>query len=449
MQVGGPSAEARLAGVISDLVGHDSWRLELWDGRAVGPRGGEFTLRLCDRRALDRLLGTLPERGFGRAYVAGLLEIEPLDAFLRALTRVPPKAFIMAAPRLLRAAVALGARPDWRPVAAAEARLRGRRHSVSRDAEAVRHHYDLPPEFYALWLDPTLTYSCAYYATPGDDLATAQSNKLDLVCRKLRLQPGERLLDIGCGWGSLPIHAAREFGVEAVGITLSPAQAEFAQRRVAEEGLGDRVEIRLADYREPQGTYDAVASIGMIEHVGRAQLPRFARAVFEALRPRGRALIHGITIPPTIGWSRFSFTNAFVFPDGELEDIGFVDTTLERAGLELRDVESLRGHYARTLEAWAARLEQRYAEAEAIAGPERARVWKLYMTGAAVGFRLGTLSIHQSLLVRPDPDGEINLPATRADWYAGAAEDSAPGGAELVGRAELARPAAAGQLGSH
>ncbi|GAC1339314.1 MAG: cyclopropane-fatty-acyl-phospholipid synthase family protein [Candidatus Dormibacteria bacterium] len=404
--------------MISHLVGHRRWRLELWDGRTVGPTDPAFTLRLRDRRALDRLLGTLPERGFGRAYVAGLLDIEPLDAFLRALTRVPPRDFVMAAPRLLRAARALGARPDWRPVAAAEARLRGRRHSPRRDAEAIKHHYDLPPEFYRLWLDPTLTYSCAYFERSDDDLDTAQCSKLDLICRKLRLQPGERLLDIGCGWGSLPLHAARNYGAKVVGITLSPAQAEFGRRRVRDEGLDGRVEIRLADYREPLGSFDAVASIGMLEHVGRAQLPVYARAVHDALKPQGRALIHGITVPPTIGWSRFSFTNAFVFPDGELEDIGFIDTTLERAGLELRDVESLREHYALTLEAWAQRLESRYAEAEQIAGPERARVWKLYLTGAAVGFRLGTLSIHQSLVVRPDGEGEVNLPGTRADWYA-------------------------------
>ncbi len=402
---------------MSRALGHQGWRLALWDGRAAGPESALFTVTLRSPAALDRLLGGVPEKAFGRAYVEGLIEVEPLEPFLEPLAIAPVTRLFRAWPALAAGLVALGGRPRTTPVPGAEARLHGLRHTRERDAQAIRHHYDLPPEFYSLFLDSSLTYSCAYFETPDADLDAAQRSKLEHVCRKLRLSPGESLLDIGCGWGSLVIHAAEEHGVRAVGITLSRAQVEEARRRIRRRGLEGRVEVRLADYRDHNGVYDAVASIGMVEHVGRRKLEVYSKAVHRSLRPGGRALIHGITQRPTMLWNRASFNDAFVFPDGELEDIGLMIREYERAGLEVRDVESLREHYEKTLRQWSRRLDARWDEAVRIAGVARARVWRLYMIGAAVGFRLGTVAIHQTLAVRPDGQGRSHLPPTRADWY--------------------------------
>jgi cyclopropane-fatty-acyl-phospholipid synthase len=412
-----PTAVTNLHRAMSRALGHDCWKLVLWDGSTAGSDSPRFTITLCSRTAIDRLVGGVPEKAFGRAYVEGLVSVEPLESFLEPLATAPVSQLFRAWPAIAAALLALGARPRVAPVPGAEARLRGIRHSRKRDAEAIRHHYDLPAEFYALFLDNSLTYSCAYFETPDVDLDAAQRSKLELVCRKLRLHPGETLLDIGCGWGSLVIHAAEEHGVHAVGITLSQAQVDEARRRVRERGLEDRVDVRLADYRDDHGVYDSVASIGMVEHVGRKKLGAYSEAVHRSLRPGGRALIHGITQPPSRIWNRASFNDAFVFPDGEIEDVGLMIRELERAGLEVRDVESLREHYEMTLRQWAGRLDARWDEAVRIAGKARALVWHLYMTGAAVSFHLGTLGIHQVLVVRADPQGGSNVPLTRRDWY--------------------------------
>ena len=419
---------ARLAAAISVIIGSGEWTLRLWDGRTIGPVDGpsRFEIAFHSRAALDVLIGTTPARGFGRAYAAGLVEVEPLQAFLEMLSRVEPAQLLRGAPRLLVACLALGARPVRQPARTLEARLRGLRHTPGRDAQAIRHHYDVPADFYRLWLDSSLTYSCAYFRNPGDDIDTAQRAKLDLICRKLRLQPGESVLDIGCGWGSFLIHAASHHGVSGVGITLSPAQASVARHRVHELGLDDRLEIRLADYRTPLARrFDAVASIGMLEHVGRANMLRYARVVEAALRPGGRALIHGITTPPGGGIARGSFIDAFIFPDGELEEAGFLSLQLENAGLEVRDDENLREHYALTLNHWSRRLEAHRDEAEGIIGAERLRIWRLYLAGAEVGFRNGTTAVHQLLAVKPRGHGSAGVPLTRDDWYRTAVSSSA------------------------
>jgi len=410
-------AARRLHAALCPVWGND-WRLVLWDGRSVGPDPARFVVTVRSREAPGRLLGALPEKAFGRAYVEGLLDIEPLQPFLGSVQGVSLADLLRVWPRIVKALVALGGRPRLTVVPAAEARLRGRRHSRERDAKAIRHHYDLPAEFYALWLDASMTYSCAYFESPDDDLDVAQRAKLDIVCRKLRLREGETMLDMGSGWGSLIIHAAEHYGVHAVGITLSPAQAEFTQRRIEELGLAGRVEARLADYRDPQGEFDAVASVGMVEHVGRRRLGTFSDAVAGALRPGGRALIHGITRPPHGLWNRASFIDKFVFPDGEIEDIGMMVRAYEKAGLEVRDVESLREHYQLTLNRWADRLDKRWDEAVGIVGPERARVWRLYTRGTAMGFGLAFLNIDQTLVVKPGDDGSSGMPLTRGDWYA-------------------------------
>ncbi|MEO8898006.1 MAG: cyclopropane-fatty-acyl-phospholipid synthase family protein [Candidatus Dormibacter sp.] len=329
---------ANLHRAMSRALGRDDWRLVLWDGRTAGSDSAQFTVALRSHVAIDRLLGGVPEKAFGRAYVEGLLDVDPLEPFLEPLAAAPVRQLFRAWPAIAAALLALGGRPRGAPVLGAEARLRGIRHSRQRDADAIRHHYDLPPEFYALFLDSSLTYSCAYFEAADADLDIAQRSKLEYVCRKLRLRPGETLLDIGCGWGSLVIHAAEEHGVRAVGITLSRAQVDEARRRIGERGLEDRVEVRLADYRDDNGVYDAVASIGMVEHVGRKKLGAYSDAVYRSLRPGGRALIHGITQRPSRIWNRASFNDAFVFPDGEIEDVGLMVREYERSGLEVRDV---------------------------------------------------------------------------------------------------------------
>lgn len=408
-----------LADAISRLIGRRDWRLELWDGRTVAPEGDEaFCVSFQSKEGLDRLLGAPPERAFGRAYAQGLIDVSPLEPFLEAVSRITSRNQVIGLPLFVRAALALGARPNLEVLRGGEARLRGRRHSRDRDAAAIRHHYDVPVEFYQLWLDSSLTYSCAYFEDEGNDIDTAERAKLDLVCRKLRLQPGETLLDIGCGWGSLPIHAASEYGARVVGLTLSPSQAKIARGRVRDGGLGDRVEIRLADYRDPIGQqFDSVATVGMLEHVGRANIPRLFAAIAGAMRPGGRALIHGITTWPGQSIGRDSFVNAFIFPDGELEDVGYLCTETERAGMEVRDVENLREHYALTLHHWRQRLLSRWDEAERIIGRERLRLWELYLTGSEMGFRTNQLAVHQILAVKADAAGRSGIPLTRGDWY--------------------------------
>jgi cyclopropane-fatty-acyl-phospholipid synthase len=412
-------ASRRLFSILSAVWGTERWCLEMWDGTAVGERERpRFVLRLDSRKALDRLIGDLPERAFGRAYVEGSLEIEGLHAFLEHVNDLSMVQVARLLPRLAATALVLGARPDPRGLPV-EARLHGRLHSRSRDREAIRHHYDQPPEFYRLFLGRTLTYSCAYFASPDTDLDAAQEAKLELVCRKLRLRPGERLLDIGCGWGSLVFHAAEHWGVEALGITASPRQAEWAMRQVHERGLEGRAEVRLADYRDRLDRgFDAVASVGMVEHVGRREMGGYCRSVHELLRPGGRALIHGITDRPSAGGNG-AFLDSFVFPDGQLQEVGGMITALQVGGLEVRDVESLREHYALTLRNWVDRLEASWDEAVRLVGVQRARVWKLYMSGSRVGFERGSIAVHQVLAVRQGERGQSEIPLTRADWYAG------------------------------
>ena len=412
-----PGAARRLFSVLSAVWDTDRWRLELWDGSGAGEaETPEFVLRFRSRRGLDRLVGDLPDRGFGRAYAEGSLEVEGVYAFLGRVNDLSMRRMARLLPRILTAALAVGARPDPRRIPV-EAHLRGRLHSRVRDSEAIRHHYDQPPEFYRLFLGRTLTYSCAYFETPETDLDTAQEAKLELVCRKLRLHTGERFLDIGCGWGSLVFHAAQHWGVRALGITASPRQAAWAAEQVRALGLEGRAEVRLADYRDDLGgEFDAIASVGMVEHVGRGAMAGYCEAVRGLLRPEGRALIHGITSRPGKGGIG-AFLNSFVFPDGQLQEVGSMVTALQASGLEVRDVESLREHYALTLRNWVERLEARWDDAVALVGLPRARVWDLYMSGSRVGFEQGSIAVHQLLAVRQGGRGESGLPLTRADWY--------------------------------
>ncbi|MEU6312456.1 cyclopropane-fatty-acyl-phospholipid synthase family protein [Streptomyces sp. NPDC047014] len=295
----------------------------------------------------------------------------------------------------------------------------GGQHTRGRDRQAISHHYDVGNDFYERVLGPSMVYSCAYWS-PGATLEQAQHDKLDLVCRKLGLAAGDRLLDVGCGWGSMALHAARAYGARVTGVTLSREQALYARKRIADEGLADLVEIRIQDYRDVKdGPYDAISSIGMAEHVGADRYREYARTLHSLLRPGGRLLNHQIARPPEADESVYhvdEFIDAYVFPDGELSPLGTTVGELERAGLEVRDVEALREHYALTLRAWVARLEDRWEEAVALTSPGRARVWQLYMAASALGFEHDRLGVNQILAVRPAAKGASDLPLRLRTW---------------------------------
>jgi cyclopropane-fatty-acyl-phospholipid synthase len=291
--------------------------------------------------------------------------------------------------------------------------------SKKRNIQAVHYHYDQPNDFFSLWLDRGMNYSCAYYASAEEDLEKAQERKLDYICRKLRLQPGEDLLDIGCGWGGLVLHAARHYGVRAHGITLSPLQAEMATQRIHEAGLAERCRVELIDYRDldKPNCYDKLVSVGMFEHVGAASLPEYFSLAWRLLRPGGVFVNDGITCSlahPQLDGP--SFVRHYVFPDGELLPIVDSLRIAEMTGFEVRDVESFREHYALTLRQWLRRLEQADKETERLTSEKTYRIWRLYLAGSAHGFRMGRLNVYQSLLVKPD-HGHTSLPLTRADWY--------------------------------
>jgi cyclopropane-fatty-acyl-phospholipid synthase len=420
-----PAADV-LAPVVRGILGDPPpVRLELWDGSAIGPPdGGAGTLRVHSPEAIRRLLWSPNELGLGRAYVVGEIDADgdifEIVAALRGHLG-DRREVLRLAPVALRAARRLGVLGRPLPPPPEEARLNGGVHSLRRDAAAIGHHYDVGNDFYRLVLGPSMTYSCARFVDAHTDLTTAQAAKHDLVCRKLGLDglSGGRLLDVGCGWGSMAIHAATHFDVSVVGITISEAQAALARERVAAAGVADRVEIRLQDYRElGVETFDAVSSIGMSEHVGHGNLARYFELLRAALRPEGRLLNHAIS---SVGGSRLgraSFIGRYVFPDGELVDIGESVLAMERAGFEVRDVESLREHYARTLRAWVANLEASWDEAVELVGEARARIWRLYMAGSAIGFSDNGIAVHQALGVVPGADGTSGMPPTRRSFEA-------------------------------
>ncbi|MBK9178147.1 MAG: class I SAM-dependent methyltransferase [Acidimicrobiales bacterium] len=403
---------------IEELLGPDlPIALVSYDGGRIGPADPPATIVVRSPDALSRLVTAPGGLGLARAYVAGDIDIEGDIYAVVALRdrlhglRPTPGQWVKAA-RLLAAA---GLRRL--PPPPEEARLRGRPHSRQRDAAAIAHHYDVSNAFYRLVLGPSLTYSCAVFEDPDDPLEQAQANKHELICRKLGLRPGQRLLDVGCGWGGMVLHAARHHGVEAVGITLSARQAELAAARIRDAGLTGRCEVRHQDYREvADGPYDAISSIGMFEHVGLARLGEYLARLHGLLRPEGRLLNHGIARPadtrPRL--ARRGFVNRYVFPDGELHEVGAVVSAIQQAGFEARHVESLREHYALTLRRWVANLERSWEQAVAEVGAGRARVWRLYLAGSAANFETGRYQIHQVLAVRPAA-GRGGLPL-RPSW---------------------------------
>jgi cyclopropane-fatty-acyl-phospholipid synthase len=372
--------------------------IQFWDGTELpSTNGGGPRFSVRSPAAFAHALRAPGQLGLGRAYVSGELEVDDVDAVLDLLDSWQPPALDRAAQaRLaLAAARATGLRVPPRPPAA-ELRPRGRRHSRERDARAVRHHYDLPAEFFELFLGPSMTYSCAVFSHGASTLEEAQEAKRELVCTKLDLQPGQRVLDVGCGWGSFAIHAAAKHGVHVVGITLSPPQAELGQRRAAELGLADKVDIRVADYRElADEPFDAVASIGMVEHVGANQIDVYARQVARLVKRGGRVLNHGIARLRHTDPEAGPFSERYVFPDAAPLHLSRIQLALERAGIETEHVEGFANDYATTLRHWARNLDEHLDEALRLAGPERLRVWRLYLRAARRGFESGFTSIYQ------------------------------------------------------
>ncbi|MCY1143936.1 cyclopropane-fatty-acyl-phospholipid synthase [Actinoplanes sp. Pm04-4] len=400
-------------------------RIRAWDGSTAGPFDAPVLI-IRHRRALRRLMWQPNELGLARAYVAGELDVEgdlydALNRLSALLWRAPDVKDVPirhVAGDLVRLGV-LGTQPKPPPE---EMVVTGARHSKRRDRQAISHHYNVGNDFYRLVLGPSMVYSCAYWTSdePGYGLADAQRDKLDLICRKLGLQPGQRLLDVGCGWGSLAIHAAREYGVHVVGITLSTEQAEYARKQVAEAGLTGQVEIRVEDYRDLEdGPYDAISSVGMAEHVGTEPYAEYAAILYAQLKPGGRLLNHQISrlhLPPKQPHQARSFIDAYVFPDGELAPVGTTVTLLEQAGFEVRDVHALREHYGRTLRAWVADLEANWKEAVELTTPGRARVWRLYMAASALAFEQARIGVNQVLAVKDHRDGAADMPPTRGDY---------------------------------
>lgn len=414
---GSVRVDSPLIEVVASLLGEDlPVAVTTYDGGYLGPLDPPATVEVRSPDALRRLVTAPGELGFGRAYVAGDITITgDIYAVLELRDQLPSPRL---GPRQWVQAVRLVGASALRPLAPPpeEHRAQGKMHSLRRDRASISHHYDVSNEFYETVLGEAMTYSCALFTEPDYPLARAQHAKLELVCGKLALRPGMRLLDIGCGWGSMVRHAAAHHGVSAVGVTISEAQAEWAREQVEREGLGDRVEIRLADYREVHdGPYDAISSIGMSEHVGAENLPGYFSTLARLVTPRGRVLNHAISRPPgsrpAIG-SR-TFVGRYVFPDGALIEVGDVISAMQAAGLEAVHMESLREHYALTLREWVSNLERNWDACVEMVGAPRARVWRLYMAGSAMGFEAGRISVNQVLGV---PAGSTGLLPPRPDW---------------------------------
>ncbi|MBY8886729.1 cyclopropane-fatty-acyl-phospholipid synthase family protein [Streptomyces sp. PTM05] len=424
-------AAERLTGLLGTVLGGPPpVRLRAWDGSEAGPAHAPVVV-LRSRRALRRLLWRPDEIGLAQAYIAGDLDVEgDLGAALSGLWKAaretgvrPPTLSVAGRLRAAATAVRLGALGPRPPEPGApRARLSGETHSTGRDRAAISHHYDLSNDFYALLLDESMAYSCGYWTRPCDPdygIADAQRDKLELICRKLALTPGARLLDVGCGWGSLTLHAAREFGARVTAVTLSREQRDAVEARVREAGLTDLVTVRLCHYRELKGDpggYDAVCAVEMGEHVGDAHYGEFASLLHAMLRPHGRLLVQQMSRGANAPGGG-PFIEQYIAPDMHMRPLGDTVNLLEGAGLEVCAVESLREDYARTIAAWHRTLEDRWEAFTAMVGDATARVWRLYLVGGGLAFAERRMGVDQILAVRPSPDGTAALPASPAGWY--------------------------------
>jgi cyclopropane-fatty-acyl-phospholipid synthase len=409
----------RIAEAIQEMTGADApVEFVAYDGSRSGTRDADVRVEVRSPLALSHIASSPNQLGLVRAYVTGALEIVgDMYTALATFPEMSPRK--LSASLLMKVATKLAvARVLWptKPPAE-ESRLSGRRHSRRRDAVAISHHYDVSNQFYEWVLGPSMAYTCAVYESRDTSLEDAQYAKFDLVARKLALKPGMRLLDVGCGWGGMVMHAAKYYGVRALGVTLSANQAEWAQKRIAQEGLGDLAEVRHLDYREVVETdFDVISSIGLTEHIGDANLASYFQMLYSKLRVGGRLLNHCITRPDNMQDPRTeSFINRYVFPDGELLGPGRIITEMNDTGFEVRHEENLREHYALTLAAWGENLERHWAEAVREVGPQKARVWRLYMAASRLGFERNEIQLHQVLGVKLDGQGNSGLPL-RFDW---------------------------------
>ncbi|KQO36170.1 MULTISPECIES: class I SAM-dependent methyltransferase [unclassified Aeromicrobium] len=418
-----------IAGAVERLMRDGMpFRFEAYDGSSAGPEDADITVRLRTERGLAYLMTAPGDLGFGRAFVAGDLEIEgvslanPYDLMTLVQSRLRLK--VPGPAELLQIVRSLGLSnlkppppppeehlPRWRRV------VEGMRHSKARDAEAIHHHYDVSNRFYELVLGPSMTYTCAVFPTEDATLEQAQYEKYDLVCRKLGLGPGDRLLDVGCGWGGMVRHAAEHYGVQALGVTLSEQQAQWAQQAIKDQGLDHLAEVRFSDYRDVgESDFDAVSSIGLMEHIGVRNYPDYFAFLQGKLRVGGRMLNHCITrrdgsLSPKAG----AFIDRYVFPDGELAPVGTIVSAMHDHGLEVRHVEDIREHYALTLQGWSQNLEEHWDEALGEVSLGIAKVWGLYMAGSRLAFERNEIGLHQVLGVKVGPDGDAHMPL-RPTW---------------------------------
>ena len=416
---------ARLAELIRDISGSSlPVRLRAWDGTESGPRDAPVLI-IRNRRALRRILWAPGELGLARAYVTGDIDVEGdlADGFRRAwqAARSRPSMRLRLTTadkaRALAAGVGLGVLGPPPKPPAAEVRLTGRLHTRLRDRAAIAHHYDLSNDFYALLLDSHMAYSSGYFTEEGEALHDAQTAKLDLICRKLGLREGLRLLDVGCGWGSLILYAAEHYGVHATGITLSEEQRAFVAVRATERGLSESVEVRLQDYREfgelpgVAGTFDAVSSIEMGEHVGEAHYPTYAAIMFSAIKPRGRLFLQQMSRSLDAAPGGGAFIERYIAPDMHMRPLWQTLRYLQQAGFEVRDVEAMREHYVRTVDAWIETFETHHEQFVALVGEEVVRVWRLYLVGGGLAFEEGRMGVDQVLAVKPTGAGASGMPA--------------------------------------
>ncbi|MEV4246286.1 class I SAM-dependent methyltransferase [Streptosporangium canum] len=417
----------KLAEIFEKVIGPEAdIQFAAYDGSKAGPPSADISIEVKSPAAVAYLAQAPGELGLARAYVSGHLDVQgdmynllsrmwsltindiPTSEKLAAIRALGIKPLLMRVP------------PPPQEVRRSMLAKMGSRHAKQRDAEAIHHHYDVSNRFYEWVLGPSMAYTCAVFPSEESTLEEAQHAKFDLVAKKLGLKPGMRLLDVGCGWGGMVMHAAREYGVKGLGVTLSRQQAEWAQKAIAEEGLGDLAEVRYMDYRDvKESGFDAVSSIGLTEHIGKEQLPFYFRFLYDKLTPGGRILNHCITRPTgtekTINAG--GFINRYVFPDGELESVGYLARQMEDLGFEIRHEENLREHYAQTLRYWCANLDEHWDEAVEEVGQGTARVWRLYMAGCVVGFERNKIQLHQILGVKLDSQGAAHMPLRPSvDW---------------------------------
>ncbi|WP_219415446.1 SAM-dependent methyltransferase [Pseudonocardia nigra] len=404
----------QVAEILTGVVGRDvPVRVVGYDGSKAGPDSSEVALRITSPRALARLATAPGTLGLARAYVEGEIEVE---GELYTLLDVMADLTLHDIPRSEQVRLARTLLPMWlrhrMPPPDLEYRPPGRLHSKARDRKAISHHYDVSNRFYECVLGPSMTYTCAVYPHDGATLEEAQATKYELVAQKLALEPGMRLLDVGCGWGGMVMHAAAEHGVKALGVTLSRNQAEWAQAEITRRGLDGLAEVRHLDYRDaPESEFDAISSIGLTEHIGKDNLPSYFASLYARLRPGGRLLNHCITQPHTPRARRLDpFIARYVFPDGQLEPVGHLVSVMNDAGFEIRHEENFREHYARTLAGWGDNLEAHWDEAVAEVGIGRARVWRLYMAACRLGFERDNIQLHQVLGVKLDSHGRAGFP---------------------------------------